>query len=863
MGRTALALLLSLLALVAGPVLSQDYRLAVVVDPGGARESEGAQRYLARTRAALDAVGAQYDLLSEKQLLHGALDAYPVAVVPYAPNLSAAGRATLRTFCHDGGKVMCFYTTYGLEAELGLLGTTYVSGADPSLFAYVRCEGSALPGLPDGFAQSSWNIRAPDPAPQTRVLATWLDPEHRETDYAAATLSDGGFYFSHVLVAEGDEALRGAGRMLVAAADYMAARRGKRRQLAIVHGTASESDSGDGRLVGDMVGEMESILAEAGLPYTVVTDEAVARGSLRDRQVAIFPLNFRLAPGEAEAVERFVSEGGAIIGCFSLNGALARLAGVAGKEFRSGGSDTPFQVVAFDDAAPDGVPSSFGQHSANTMAPRPAEDGRIIATWRDNEGRDTGVPAAILSPTGMYFSYILHAGDVGKTSQFMLAVIAHLADYDVYGPALAALRERLWDFRRFDGREALLSACRDDARAHAAAQQATELAEKAAAQQSAGNARGAYLTLREARAAAETAFIGSLPSTHGPEFRGAWQHDVSVPGQDWDAHFRSMAERHLNAYLPNVCAAGYAHYESDLLPTSDFVREHGPQIGPMLEAAKRHGIEAHLWRVNYNLWRPDREVIDRYAAQGRLCLDPRGDIVGLDRGNATLCPSHPANQQFEIDCMVEMTSKFHPDGIHFDYIRYPGPQACYCPGCRSRFEAGLDKQVANWPDDVLNVGPLRQDYLQFRRDQITAVVRETRRRSREVDPDVLISAAVFSSWDSPWGARDGVGQDWPLWAREGYLDFVCPMNYTQSAGELAALVRRQRELLDGRIPLQSGIGAYRSGSSWRMADLVDTARSAGADGLCFFDYRGRVVGEYLPALVAGPLRRPAATPWTR
>ena len=26
------------------------------------------------------------------------------------------------------------------------------------------------------------------------------------------------------------------------------------------------------------------------------------------------------------------------------------------------------------------------------------------------------------------------------------------------------------------------------------------------------------------------------------------------------------------------------------------------------------------------------------------------------------------------------------DGIHFDYIRYPGPDHCFCAPCRERFE---------------------------------------------------------------------------------------------------------------------------------------------------------------------------------
>jgi len=337
-------------------------------------------------------------------------------------------------------------------------------------------------------------------------------------------------------------------------------------------------------------------------------------------------------------------------------------------------------------------------------------------------------------------------------------------------------------------------------------------------------------------------------------------HDVQVPGQDWDAFFQGMKRAHLNAFLPNVCAAGYAHYESDLLPLSEYVRTHGPQVEPMLAAARRHGIEVHLWRVNYNLWNPGEEVVRRYAAENRVCRDARGQVVGGPR-TATLCPSHPENQRLEIDAMLEMTRRFHPDGIHFDYIRYPGSHACFCSGCRERFEQRIGAPVQNWPQDVVRGGALHQRYLDFRRDQITHVVREVSGRSRQIDPNVRISAAVFS--DVAAGAPDAVAQDWPLWVAEGWVDFVCPMNYTEDVRQLARTVTEQRRRLGPAALLMSGIGAWRSPSAWHTAQLVDTARTCGADGLVFFDYRGRVAEDILPALVDGPLATASGTPWAR
>jgi len=207
-----------------------------------------------------------------------------------------------------------------------------------------------------------------------------------------------------------------------------------------------------------------------------------------------------------------------------------------------------------------------------------------------------------------------------------------------------------------------------------------------------------------------------------------------------------------------------------------------------------------------------------------------------------------------------MVSKFHPDGVHFDYIRYPGGDACYCAGCRERFEATIGARVARWPQDVLEGGEWRQKYLDFRRDQITRVVRDASAKCRATDPAVKVSAAVFQDWDT---ARDGVGQDWRAWVQNGYLDFVCPMDYTTDMSVLGSAVTKQRMWVGGRIPLETGLGAWQASAAWQVADMVATARENGADGVVFFDYRGAVANEFIPALREGPLRQDARTPWSK
>lgn len=117
--------------------------------------------------------------------------------------------------------------------------------------------------------------------------------------------------------------------------------------------------------------------------------------------------------------------------------------------------------------------------------------------------------------------------------------------------------------------------------------------------------------------------------------------------------------------------------------------------------------------------------------------------------------------------MLELVRNYPDlDGIHFDYIRYPDGNSCFCDGCRARFEERIGRKVENWPADT-RTAELKDEWLQFRRDNITALVKLVHDEAKTLRPTIQISAALFGNWMSD---RDGVGQDWELWCRNGWLD---------------------------------------------------------------------------------------------
>jgi uncharacterized lipoprotein YddW (UPF0748 family) len=335
------------------------------------------------------------------------------------------------------------------------------------------------------------------------------------------------------------------------------------------------------------------------------------------------------------------------------------------------------------------------------------------------------------------------------------------------------------------------------------------------------------------------------------EFRATWCHSAFGPaGMEWDAAIKVLAENGFTAVLPNMLWGGTAYYESSVLPVAPEVKEKGDQIARCLAACRKYGVQCHVWKVNWNLsGRAPREFRDRMKQEGRT-------QVGFDGKpqDGWLCPSHPENRKLEVAAMVEVATKYAVDGIHFDYIRYPDAEHCFCAGCRERFQEAIGAKVENWPAAVRKDETLRAKWLDFRRSNITAVVAAVSEQVRQARPTCRISAAVFSNWPVD---RDGVGQDWRLWCERGYLDFVCPMDYTPHTAEFESLVGRQLGWA-GKVPCYPGIGL----STWQpptdlvtLIEQITAARRLGAKGFTIFEFNAASAREVVPMCGMGITRK--------
>ena len=486
------------------------------------------------------------------------------------------------------------------------------------------------------------------------------------------------------------------------------------------------------------------------------------------------------------------------------------------------------------------------QASPHTTVAELAGPGKVIAKWCEPDGTDSGLAAATVTSAGVFLGHVWFDASGKNVKQFLLSLVNDLAP-DIWKKSAANWLEAIGVIENYTGLEDIRSKFAKDASAEAksALTAAFELREKA---------RGALAEARwveciklceDAQDKVIEALCRQVKPVEG-EQRGFWCHSAfGLPGNNWDESIKFLVDNGFNTILPNMLWGGMAYYKSDVLPTYANYAKQGDQVRLCLDACKKYGVKCHVWKVNWNMGSHlDKAFVEKMKAEKRTQV-----LFNGEQKDTWLCPSNPLNRRQEADAMLELVRNYPDlDGIHFDYIRYPDGTSCFCDGCRARFEERIGKKVENWPADTRS-DALKNEWLQFRRDNITALVKLVHDEAKALRPTIQISAALFGNWMSD---RDGVGQDWELWCRNGWLDFACPMDYVDSAVAFKGKVKRQIAWAHD-VKLCPGIGL----SCWtkpqdplNMIEQIQAVRDLGLKGYTVFNFDNyaRVV---LPSLRLG------------
>ena len=298
-----------------------------------------------------------------------------------------------------------------------------------------------------------------------------------------------------------------------------------------------------------------------------------------------------------------MQSGGKLLVCYRLPPRLAASLGFDHVEYVRQQRPGQFAQVRFDAADLPGLPQSVQQDSWNIMDVRPAgHHARVIGRWYDQAGQPTGRAALLLSDRGAFFSHIILADDREGKKQMLAALLGHFSPplWRQMAQAEIAYASQVGDCSDFSQVAERVKTDGD-----AAAQRLIEKATASLAAADTQFARGQFAAAVESAHRGHDqlveAYLRAQP-VRRREGRAVWNHSGTgaYPG-DWDRSARLLAQNGFNMILPNMLWAGQAHYPSDVLPRSETFAKYGDQIEQCIAAARKYGLEVHVWKVNFNL----------------------------------------------------------------------------------------------------------------------------------------------------------------------------------------------------------------------------------------------------------------------
>ncbi|WP_420709122.1 glycoside hydrolase family 10 protein [Streptomyces sp. NRRL S-37] len=380
----------------------------------------------------------------------------------------------------------------------------------------------------------------------------------------------------------------------------------------------------------------------------------------------------------------------------------------------------------------------------------------------------------------------------------------------------------------------------------------------------------------------------AVPDAAAGEMRGMWV--ATVTNRDWPSrpglsaarqraellgHLDAAVRDRLNTVILQVRPTADALWPSPYEPWSRYLT--GTQgahpgwdpLGTAVAEAHARGLELHAWFNPYRVAMhtdPGRLTASHPARRNPGWTVPYG-------GRLYYNPGLPEVRAFVREAMLDAVRRYPVDAVHFDDYFYPYPVA----GQTFDDDLAYDTHGGGFPDRAA-----------WRRDNVDRLVRETAAGVREIRPGTRFGISPFGVWrnadvDERGSAThagvqtyDDLHADTRRWARENWIDYICPQLYWNigfAAADYAELLPWWAEVVRGSgTRLYVGEALYKAGdpaqpAAWRdpaelSRHLTLAAEHPEVRGHVFFAAR-EVTADPVGAMarvVADHYRRPANPP---
>jgi uncharacterized lipoprotein YddW (UPF0748 family) len=264
----------------------------------------------------------------------------------------------------------------------------------------------------------------------------------------------------------------------------------------------------------------------------------------------------------------------------------------------------------------------------------------------------------------------------------------------------------------------------------------------------------------------------------------------------------------------------------------------------IIQQAHNNGLAVQAWIVVFNATQTDHYLIrQNYIYNNHrnwITYDKNGYQMNNGyRYGYFIDPGIPEVQEYLLNIVGNIAAGYPElDGIHLDYIRYPDADLGYHPISQELYRAYCLNQM-----DIT--------YNEWRIMQINNFVEKAYHLIKEINPSLLLTAAVFADIAD---ANVSYAQDWQSWLKNGIIDRVYPMAYDINYAKFSKHTE-QMKLLNFDSKIVIGLRAWNEngsslaigkGASYNVQNVarkIDLAREQGFAGISLFSYSGLIKGN--------------------
>jgi len=354
------------------------------------------------------------------------------------------------------------------------------------------------------------------------------------------------------------------------------------------------------------------------------------------------------------------------------------------------------------------------------------------------------------------------------------------------------------------------------------------------------------------------------------ELKGVWVRPTYFDKKDIEDVLDSLKESGIDNIFLETYYHGKTIFPSKTMEKYGFIKQYEDYVGfdPLrcwINEAHKRGIKVHIWFQTFYVGNKPPETNSEYILaqkphwanyQKKSVYSETIPYSVSEHNGYFIDPANPEVQAFLYELLCEIVTRYKPDGINLDYIRYPQALASNFSNSDSS-HWGYTVFARNEFRDIYGTDPLELTpqsalwpyWKQYRLRKITDFVRKTSGLCRA--NNILLTTVIFPN---RLNAIDTKLQDWKTWSINDFVDGFTPLFLTCDDKTAINLIEEVLRNKSASTKLYAGLFVtFMNGSNTDLMKQIHASRRYSLDGLILFDY-AHLNKDYLNTLTESAFR---------